>query len=808
MSFYDNLKISTKVFSGFFTVLVLLLVVASVGFVELSSIGDNFSRYRGLALQTNQSGRVQANLLETRLEVKNFLIQANDQSILNVEERSAATLSLIEGLKGMADDEQRRSVASGSERAMKEYLATFEEVVQKQRQSDEILTQKLNVLGPKMEEALSAVMQSAYFDGDTEAAYRAGEMLRSFLLGRLYLVKYLVENDTPSYQRALIEFAVMEDKAKLLLENLDNPNRKELAAGVLEEYGVYKEAVQNIFKAISERNEIVMNRLDKLGPKIAEDIEGLKLLVKSEQDTLGPQATAAVKSAKNVTLAVSIVGIVVALIAGVVIGRGVSNPIKAMTLAMSRLAQGDKSVEIPATELKNEIGHMANAVTVFKDNMIQNELLTEEQRKADIEKQQEAERVRELISGFELTIVSVLDNLSKADSTMKKSSQDVRKSAESTKERSTTVAGASEEASNNVQTVASAAEELAASINEIGRQVAQANIVSKNAVSESENTSSAIYVLENNVNAISQIVSLINDIAEQTNLLALNATIEAARAGEAGKGFAVVASEVKNLANQTSKATEEIASQIGQVQSSTQQAVMSINGISKVIGEVSNISASISAAVEEQSAATQEIARNVEEASIGTASVSTSIVEVLHAAQDANNAAHMIAQASASLSEEATSLRSEVTKFLRGVQNTSGGDAELLSWEDEHEGELSESDREHREMVEMINKIYQNLKSGQMDEVSLATVDELIHTYSHHFSGEETFMFTENYEDMDDHQLEHFYFLSRLNELKDDIEQGKKTEGIALVSMLAKWWQEHHSDQDGKLADFARTVQQ
>ncbi|WP_299381223.1 methyl-accepting chemotaxis protein, partial [uncultured Kiloniella sp.] len=216
------------------------------------------------------------------------------------------------------------------------------------------------------------------------------------------------------------------------------------------------------------------------------------------------------------------------------------------------------------------------------------------------------------------------------------------------------------------------AEELSASITEISRQVAQSNSVSNNAVSEANKTSEQIKILEENVSQISAVVSLINDIAEQTNLLALNATIEAARAGDAGKGFAVVASEVKNLASQTAKATEEISTQIAEVQSSTDGAVGAINSISEIIGTINEVSASISAAVEEQGAATSEIARNVEEAARGTESVSSSIQDVLHAAEQSSTAAQTITEASNGLSQQTNELRNEVSAFLNEVQD--GGD--------------------------------------------------------------------------------------------------------------------------------------
>src|SRR6185437_16204677 len=161
-------------------------------------------------------------------------------------------------------------------------------------------------------------------------------------------------------------------------------------------------------------------------------------------------------------------------------------------------------------------------------------------------------------------------------------------------------ASASEQTSANVQTVAASAEEMTSSISEIGRQVTQAATIAKQAVADAQRTNGTVNTLAEAAQKIGQVVQLIQDIASQTNLLALNATIEAARAGEAGKGFAVVASEVKSLANQTAKATEEIAGQIAAIQGATGSVVTAIRGIGGTIGEMSEIATAIASAIEEQ----------------------------------------------------------------------------------------------------------------------------------------------------------------------------------------------------------------
>ncbi len=408
----------------------------------------------------------------------------------------------------------------------------------------------------------------------------------------------------------------------------------------------------------------------------------------------------AVSTVDNTVITFIIIAAIALAISGAVsyaTMRMITRPIGGITQVMAKLAEGDNTVEIDAQDRKDEIGEMARAVQVFKDNALERQRLEADAKRAAEEraeherlererdakreaderareqaenaaKQARAEKISNLIMTFEGRVQEVMETVIRAVRELQDTANSMTATAGMSQELAEAVAMASGEASANVQTVASAAEELTSSINEISRQVQQANNVSEQAVTEAANSTSSVSRLAETAKKISDVVNMINDIAGQTNLLALNATIEAARAGEAGKGFAVVASEVKSLATQTARATEEIGGQINDMQTATEEAVSAIGNIDGVINTIRESTVSISSAIEEQSAATNEISRNVQEASGGTTQVSAKIGEVSEKAGETGAAASQVLAASTRLEELSGNLRSDIETFLKEVR--------------------------------------------------------------------------------------------------------------------------------------------
>ncbi|MCI0755201.1 methyl-accepting chemotaxis protein [Teichococcus vastitatis] len=363
----------------------------------------------------------------------------------------------------------------------------------------------------------------------------------------------------------------------------------------------------------------------------------------------------------------SMVGLVAA---GVVltVRRSVLRPLQQMTGGLTRMAAGDLAVAIPGGERADEVGRLARAGETLRLSLRQAEALEAEQAAQRVQQQQRSQRMEGLTQRFETSAGELVGLLSAAATELHATAQSMSGSAGLASRQSQTVANAAEAASGNVQTVAAAAEELSVSIAEISRQVAQSSQVASRAAVDARRTDQTVRALAAAAGRIGDVVQMISDIAGQTNLLALNATIEAARAGEAGKGFAVVASEVKALANQTARATEEIGSQIGQIQQVTREAVAAITSIAATIDEVNQIAGAIAAAVEEQGAATQEIARNVQQAAGGTQAVTRNIGAVSQAADDTGQAAGDVLQAAGELSRQSERLRGEVAGFLSEVK--------------------------------------------------------------------------------------------------------------------------------------------
>ncbi|MEE3624817.1 methyl-accepting chemotaxis protein [Nitrospirillum sp. BR 11752] len=467
-----------------------------------------------------------------------------------------------------------------------------------------------------------------------------------------------------------------------LRRSVDSDRERRLVADIEDQYRTYLKGMDQTFTrarelgrdiTLSEAQKEVMRAVEENRPVA----DRLQAVVKAAADYFDEQGTRTAEAgvrtattAQTVMLVGSALGIAVGLGLGLLIGHtGIAQPIGRMVVCLRRLAEGDVNLTIFGIGRRDELGEVAQAMQVFKDNIIRNREMEAAAKALEQRAAEEKRRaMNELADLFTASVGGVVDSVSSAAVELTSTAAAMSSISEETSRQATAVAAAADQTTANVQTVSTAAEQLSASVGEISGQVNQSARISTAAVDRARAANEQIKGLAGAADRIGQVIGLINDIASQTNLLALNATIEAARAGEAGRGFAVVAGEVKSLANQTARATDDIAAQVVAVQTSTRQAVDAIEGIAGVINDLNQIAAGISSAVEEQSAATREIARNVDEAAKGTQDVSRSISGVTVASEEAGQSATQVLEAANALSRDSETLRTQVNDFIAKIR--------------------------------------------------------------------------------------------------------------------------------------------
>ncbi|MBB4370895.1 methyl-accepting chemotaxis protein [Bradyrhizobium sp. cir1] len=662
-----RLRIRGRLYAGFMALVAVGVVMAVVAIWNLQAVQDQVAKQSALSDSTARVLEISTHLQAIQRANLRYIYDASEPAMKEASEREAAATELLKvGAQGTASEERRKLYEDlitdiARMRSLRDNLG---DAVNEARTGKATLLPSGDELTVKVGKLVD--MARAAVDEDTAAL--VADLESRLLQVQIANWRFLALRDT----KGPANFRTNVDRAMQRLSALEkSPQATELRtvlAPVKTSLGIYKSAFETTSAAMLQADEIYHKNL---APLIVESIGKLKVAettLKKDYKESRSAAEAVIAGTTSVQMIAGGLAVLFGLIVAFLIARSIVGPLTSMTRAMGLLAGGNLAVEIPGRGKTDEIGDMAKAIEVFKDNMVETERLRHEQ--VEVEARQAESRKADMVrlaDQFEQAVGEIVNTVSSASNELEASAGTLTATASRAQDISTEVASASQEASANVQAVASATEELSSSVSEIARQVQESARIASEAVGQASRTNDRVGELSKAAARIGDVVELINTIAGQTNLLALNATIEAARAGEAGRGFAVVASEVKALAEQTAKATGEIGQQISNIQAATEQSVGAIREISGTIERLSEISSTVAAAVEQQGAATQEISRNVQQAAHGTQRVSTNIGDVQRGASETGSASSQVLSAARSLSADSNRLKQEVANFLSSV---------------------------------------------------------------------------------------------------------------------------------------------
>ncbi|WP_314961828.1 HAMP domain-containing methyl-accepting chemotaxis protein [Bradyrhizobium cosmicum] len=664
---FPTLRFRAKIILGFAAVLVISAGSMAFSYFGFERVSAGVGSYRSSVSEADLARNIDRELLAYRSAVKYFVVTGKEDDAKAALDAEASLKSAIDQAVKSAKRPARQESLGKLAKEFSNFSATFAKVLQAKRDSALLvqnqLTRNANLLKYKLDD-----IGNNASDSEAQAIeFGTKQVNAQFQTASAAATNFVLTSDQAIAASALARLKFVENSLGAIYSMDDK-----IVAGLKDAKGLlgaYRESLEKLIANAKMIDELVTEMSGSAGA-ILQGATAMKADLVAEQQRLDSESEATIGQTEQLVLMLAVGGTLLGAVLAFLLGTGISRPMIAMCKAMRELASGNFDVVLPGLGRKDEIGEMAGAVEEFKVQAV-----TKAERDAAASeaqnREQAAARRSELIrfaDDFESAVGAIVSNVSASAVQLESAASTLTRTAETTQSLSSQVAGVSEQASSNMQSVATATEELSASVEEIGRQVRDSSRIAENAVVQARETDSRIGKLSHAAQQIGEVVKLITAIAEQTNLLALNATIEAARAGEAGRGFAVVASEVKSLASQTAKATDEISSHIMGMQGATAESVAAIKEIGATIGQISSISTSIASAVEQQGAATQEIARSVQTVAQGTQTAATDIGQVNRGAAETGSASEEVLHSAKTLSSESTRLRAELDRFMANIR--------------------------------------------------------------------------------------------------------------------------------------------